>query len=149
MIRKAKKKDSKRLSELAYNSKAHWGYSKEFLEKCKDDLTFTAQYIENNHIYVMEENNEIIGFYSLSTIEQKLEALFIDPNCIGKGIGKLLWSHLLQQAKQLPIKEFTIDSDPYAEAFYLKMGAKRIGDIQSTVFSNRRLPLLCMEVEAI
>ncbi|MED1569155.1 GNAT family N-acetyltransferase [Bacillus paramycoides] len=71
------------------------------------------------------------------------------PVCIGKGIGKLLWLHLLQQAKQLPIKEFTIDSDPYAEAFYLKMGAKRIGDIQSTVFSNRRLPLLCTEMEAI
>lgn len=146
MIRKAMNEDSSTLSELAYKSKAYWGYSKEFLEKCKDDLTVTAKYIEKNLVYVLEENDEIIAFYTLFVTEQKLDALFIDPNHIGRGFGKVLWSHLIQKAKQLQMKEFTIDSDPYAEAFYLKMGAKRIGDIQSTVFPNRRLPLLCMNI---
>lgn len=149
MIRKAKKEDSKRLSDLAYKSKAYWGYSEEFLEKCKDDLTVTERYIESHPVYVVEESDEVIGFYSLSITERKLDALFIDPNYIGKGIGKLLWSHLLQQAKQLHIEDFTIDSDPYAEAFYLKMGAERIGEIQSTVFPERRLPLLCVKMEAV
>ncbi|WP_369900044.1 GNAT family N-acetyltransferase [Bacillus manliponensis] len=149
MIRKAKKEEDKMLSDLAYRSKAFWGYSEEFLEKCKDDLAVTERYIESHLVYVVEESDEVIGFYSLSTTEQKLDALFINPDYIGQGIGKLLWSHLLQQAKQLHIEEFTIDSDPYAEAFYLKMGAERIGEIQSTVFPERRLPLLCVKMEVV
>ncbi|WP_231560081.1 hypothetical protein [Bacillus badius] len=45
LIRKAKCEDSDLLSNLAYRSKAHWGYFEEFLQKCKDDLTVTKEYI--------------------------------------------------------------------------------------------------------
>lgn len=54
LIRKAKSSDSDTLSNLAYKSKGYWGYSQDFLERCKDDLTFTGEYIENNPVYVME-----------------------------------------------------------------------------------------------
>ncbi|SCB67628.1 GCN5-related N-acetyltransferase [Bacillus mycoides] len=40
------------------------------------------------------------------------------------------------------MKSFTIDSDPNAKGFYVKMGAKLIGETPSTVFKNRLLPLL-------
>lgn len=149
MIRKAMNKDSKILSELAYKSKAYWGYPKEFLERCKDDLTVTAKYLEQNLVYVMEKNYEIIAFYSISVSEKKLDALFIHPEYIGKGLGRVLWLDLLRKAKQLHMEELMIDSDPYAEAFYLKMGAKRIGEIQSTVFTDRHLPLLCVKVDLV
>ncbi|MCY9513041.1 GNAT family N-acetyltransferase [Paenibacillus apiarius] len=146
MIRRATNEDSNTLSELAYRSKAYWGYSKEFLDKCKDDLTVTVPYMEMNPVYVLEKNNKIIAFYSITLNEKKLEALFIDPEHIGKGLGKLLWLDLLSKAKQLNIEEFTFDSDPNAEAFYVKMGAKRIGETPSTVFPDRRLPLMSVTV---
>lgn len=97
----------------------------------------------------MEKNNEIIAFYSISVSEKKLDALFIHPEYIGKGLGRVLWLELLRKAKQLHMEELMIDSDPYAEAFYLKMGAKRIGEIQSTVFTERYLPLLCVKVDSV
>ena len=36
----------------------------------------------------------------------------------------------------------SIQSDPYAEGFYLAMGAVRVGELESTVTPGRMLPLL-------
>lgn len=146
LIRKAKIEDSNILSELAYKSKAYWGYSKDFLEKCKDDLAVTTDFITNNPVYVMEKNSKIIAFYSFSLHPNRLVSLFIDPADIGKGIGKILWTDILNKAKQLNMKDFTLDSEPHAEGFYLKMGAKKIGETPSTVFPERRLPLMSVNV---
>ncbi|WP_017728458.1 GNAT family N-acetyltransferase [Halalkalibacterium ligniniphilum] len=146
LIRKAKPKDSDTLSNLAYKSKSYWGYSKDFLKRSKDDLTVTGEYIEQNPVYLMEKDNKIVAFYNFEVKNKKLEALFIDPDYIGKGIGKLLWLDLLGKAKELNIKEFTLDSEPNAEGFYLKMGANKIGYTSSTVFPNRNLPLMKVKV---
>jgi N-acetylglutamate synthase-like GNAT family acetyltransferase len=146
IIRKAKYEDCTTLSGIAYKSKAHWGYSEEFLNQCKDDLTVTKKHIDENSVYVMEKDNKTIAFYCFSLHEKKLLALFIDPAYIGKGLGRVLWLDLLQQVKCLNIEEFILDSDPNAEVFYAKMGAQRIGEVQSTVFPDRYLPLMQVEV---
>lgn len=146
LIRKAKPKDSDTLSNLAYKSKSYWGYSIDFLKRCKDDMTVTVEYIEQYPVYVLEKDSKIIAFYSFDLKNTKLEALFIDPDYIGKGIGKLLWLDLLGKAKELNIKEFTLDSEPNAEGFYLKMGANKIRYTASTVFPDRNLPLMKVKV---
>ncbi len=145
-IRSAKVQDCHLLSNLAYKSKAYWGYTEDFLQQCKEDLTVTKGYIEENPVFVMESDNKIIAFYSLTINEMKLDALFIDPDYIGKGLGRMIWDHLLNKAKELGISEFTLDSEPNAEGFYLKMGAKNIGSTPSTVFPDRHLPLMKVDV---
>lgn len=146
LIRSAKVQDCHLLSNLAYKSKAYWGYTEDFLQQCKDDITVTKEYIEENSVYVLERDNKIIAFYSFTIYEMKLDALFIDPDYIGKGFGRILWDHLLNKAIDLGISEFTLDSEPNAEGFYLKMGAKNIGSTPSTVFPNRHLPLMKVNV---
>ncbi|MFF2176441.1 GNAT family N-acetyltransferase [Lysinibacillus sp. NPDC058147] len=146
LIRSAKVQDCDLLSNLAYKSKAYWGYTEDFLQQCKGDLTVTKEYVEENPVYVMESDNKIVAFYSFTLNELKLDALFIDPEYIGKGLGKILWKHLLNEAKELGISEFTLDSEPNAEGFYLKMGAKNIGFTPSTVFPDRQLPLMKVNV---
>ncbi|GIN84167.1 hypothetical protein J6TS2_05530 [Heyndrickxia sporothermodurans] len=76
-IRKALLEESEKLSELAYKSKAFWGYPKDFLDRCKDDLRVTAEYITENPVYIMEDDKKIIAFYSFTLNEKKLESLFI------------------------------------------------------------------------
>ncbi|RJS59054.1 GNAT family N-acetyltransferase [Bacillus sp. PK3_68] len=142
IIRKAKIHEILQLSELAFQSKAYWGYTDDFMEKCKDDLTVTPCDIEEKHVYVLEDNDKLLAFYSLELNPNRLDAFFIKPDYIGKGIGKLLWRDVMDRAKKLNIEEFTLDSEPNAEGFYKKMGAKRIGEISSTVFQNRKLPLM-------
>ncbi|MFE6137109.1 GNAT family N-acetyltransferase [Bacillus sp. NPDC057893] len=134
------------LSELALFSKASWDYSEEFILSCKEELTITEEYIKNNFVYVLENNNMKIGFFLFLRNENALDFLYIHPCFKGKGYGKILWEFVIEQANELGIKSFTIDSDPNAKGYYLKMGAKLIGETPSTVFKNRLLPLLQYDV---
>ncbi|QWU44653.1 GNAT family N-acetyltransferase [Bacillus sp. NP247] len=141
-IREAALAEANELSELALHSKATWNYSEEFILSCKEELTITEEYIKNNFVYVLENNNMKIGFFSFLRNENALDFLYIHPCFKGKGYGKIIWEFVIEQANELGIKSFTIDSDPNAKGYYLKMGAKLIGETPSTVFKNRLLPLL-------
>ncbi|AJG61307.1 GNAT family N-acetyltransferase [Bacillus cereus] len=145
-IRNALLSEANELSELALHSKATWNYSQAFILACKEDLTITDEYIKNNFVYVLENDNTMIGFFSFLRNENALDFLYIHPRYKGKGYGKILWEYVIQQANELGIKSFTIDSDPNAKGFYLKMGAKLIGETPSTVFEDRLLPLLKYDV---
>jgi N-acetylglutamate synthase-like GNAT family acetyltransferase len=150
-IRRAKGQEASELSELAYRSKAYWGYSDEFMEACRDDLTLSPAYIEKHEVYVLEDDGSIKGFISLekdAEQEQWLLGLFVHgTGGSRKGYGKTLWQHMVEVAQKLNIPVINIHSDPYAEPFYLSRGAKRVGEIVSTVFPGRILPLLEVEIE--
>lgn len=148
-MRKAIVEDAPLLSDLAYRSKAHWGYDQPFMEACRDALTITADYIRSNPVYVLEVDQCIVGFYSFLVEDEKLDCLFLEPDWIGKGLGKRMWSHVLQGAKECGLSSFTLDSDPYAEPFYLKRGAVKIGEIESTAIAGRKLPILQVSVNEI
>ncbi|MEV5110507.1 MULTISPECIES: GNAT family N-acetyltransferase [Bacillus] len=145
-IRKALLSEANELSELALHSKATWNYSEEFILACKEDLTITEEYIKNNFVYVLENDNTKIGFFSFLRNDNALDFLYMHPSYKGKGYGKILWEFVIEQAEGLGIKSFTIDSDPNAKGLYLKMGAKLIGETPSTVFKERLLPLLKYDV---
>ena len=71
-----------------------------------------------------------------------LQNLFVVPEAMGRGFGKGLWRHMLHEARERGYRCILIDSDRYAEPFYLAMGAKRVGLTPSSVFEGRYLPLL-------
>lgn len=142
-IRGALEEEAAVISDIAIESKAYWGYSEEFIKACKDDLTITKQYIEENHVYVLEDQEEFVGFFAFERAKvDSLDFFYILPKFIGKGFGKVMWNNVIQKAQKLGIKSFTIDSDPHAKGFYKKMGAKQIGQTSSTVFKDRLLPLM-------
>jgi predicted N-acetyltransferase YhbS len=68
--------------------------------------------------------------------------LWIDPPYIGQGLGRILFREGVAKAKGLGWTGFTIAADPYAEEFYKKMGAKRIGERESKLKKGFMLPLL-------
>ncbi|WP_233096044.1 GNAT family N-acetyltransferase [Alicyclobacillus sp. SO9] len=74
--------------------------------------------------------------------------LFVDPSLIGGGYGKKLWIHAVQTAWADGYKSIRIKSDPFAEGFYLKQGAQRVGEIPSTVQPDFMFPLLYLNREA-
>ena len=144
IIRAAVPAEAALLTELALRSKAVWGYSAEFMERCRPALTVTDAYIALHATYVAVVDNDIAGFYSLKPRDGGLELdlLFIEPRFIRRGIGAQLMSHALQQAAALGYRRLIIESDPGAEGFYVRSGARRIGQVPSTVESGRLLPLL-------
>ncbi|MEW9106114.1 GNAT family N-acetyltransferase [Paenibacillus sp.] len=152
-IRPAVVQEVHQLSELAYESKAYWGYSEAFMEACREDLTITEEQLASAHFFVIEEAGHIQGFIGLeqNALQQDkglVTDLFIHPNAIGQGYGQALWHHMIAAAQKLGIQTLLVHSDPNAELFYMRMGARRIGEIASTVFPGRQLPLLEIRLES-
>ncbi|MDQ3686764.1 MAG: GNAT family N-acetyltransferase [Acidobacteriota bacterium] len=143
-IRRALAIESSTLSELALRSKAHWGYDADFLEKCRAELTLSPAYITENHVYVVEESECVVGFYSLKAAEDyvELDHLFVEPGALGRGYGRSLWQHAVETASRLGYSQIVIQSDPHAEAFYQAMGATRFALVSSSISPGRTLPML-------
>lgn len=149
-IEKAIHTDAKALTALTIRSKAHWDYSAEQIEIWKPDLTISAEYIATNAVFVLNDREQLIGYYSylvLDEVKMKLDNIFIDPTFIGKGYGKILMEHLLSEAKQKGFDKIVLDSEPNAEAFYHKFGFKVIGQLETSI-KNRFLPIMELSIKS-
>jgi GNAT superfamily N-acetyltransferase len=143
-VRSALPEEARLLSELALRSKGHWGYDADFLEACRAELTLSPDYIAASPVFVLEKSRQIVGFYGLREQGGGLELLylFVEPEIVNRGYGKLLWKHAVEVAAKLGFQKISVESDPYAEAFYQAMGARRIGDVPSSARAGRRLSLM-------
>lgn len=141
VIRAGRPDEAEGLSELAVRSKGHWGYDEAFLESCRSELTVRPEQCDRVHLFVAA-SPELQGFYLLEPGE--LTALFVDPAAIGQGVGSALLAHAVATARDLGWRELTIDSDPYAEPFYLHHGAHRVGTTPSGSIPGRLLPQLLL-----
>lgn len=151
LVTRANPSQATQLTEIAYAAKAFWKYPEHWLAfwRKRRDMTITASSVEDNPTFVAAKDHELIGFYTLILRQDTgfLENLFIKPDYIGKGIGKLLFQHAVEQAKQLGAKKLTLESDPNAKDFYEHMGMKQIGEKKSMLFEEERvLPIMEMEL---
>ncbi|MCM1991519.1 GNAT family N-acetyltransferase [Oceanirhabdus seepicola] len=109
----------------------------------------TEEFINNNPTFIIEKDENIIGFYSIliNENEASLEYFYIEPKYIGKGYGRILWNHMVQNCKNLGIKEIEIVTSPEAKVFYMKMGAVQTCEIKSLVNKERKIPQLIYTIE--
>jgi len=144
-IRRAQADEAGALSELAFQSKAYWGYSSAFMAACRAELTYSPTAIDLHYFYVAEKRQSIVGFYALgalSSVEVELDALFVDPAYIRQGYGRTLIEHAIVTASGLGFSVMIIHSDPNAKAFYLSAGGELTGEGESASIPGRYLPIL-------
>lgn len=151
-IRKAHVREAGFLSKLAVRSKAYWGYSQEFLDACRSELRVDAARLEDENFecFVAVDDGSIHGFYAterVSACTYELEALFVEPESIGRGVGQLLVEHAVQMAAGRDIKRLVIQGDPNATGFYARIGARQIGTRESDSIPGRHLPLFEIDIE--
>jgi ribosomal protein S18 acetylase RimI-like enzyme len=147
-IKEASINDNEILTEITKKSKAYWGYSAEQILKWNNNLTISRDYIENNSVFKLVNNTEIVGYYSYLIKEEKnviLDNLFILPEYIGKGFGKHLMIDFLNRMKNGKFEKITLNSEPNAENFYLKIGFKKIGEFETSI-KNRFMPIMEMSL---
>ena len=65
---------------------------------------------------------KILGFGFIDAAQCRLEAVFVDPEAVGMGIGKLLAIELEVQAKKAGVKTLSLSSSLNAVGFYKKLG---------------------------
>lgn len=148
-IRPAHPHEAPILSQLAWHSKAYWGYDAAFMAACSDELTVSPDRIRRDLTYVIEANQRIVGFYTLghrTAEEVELDLLFVAPEAIGKGYGRHLMEHAVAQAHARGYRTIRIQADPYAEPFYRAMGGVVVGHTPSDSIPGRVLPLLMLAV---
>ena len=147
MIRPARPQEGPLLSRLAIHAKAHWGYDAAFLAAAREELTIDAGTIEASSIFILERNGAAVGFYGLAgePPQGALEWLFVEPHSIGRGYGRMLWEDALARARAAGFAELLIESDRFAEPFYLEMGAIKVGETPSPV-DGAPLPILKISV---
>jgi GNAT superfamily N-acetyltransferase len=148
IIRRALTTEAEVLTQIAKDAKRYWGYPEHWLNFWQDDLTILPQFVDNNPVYVAEDEGHILGFYALimGADKAELDHLWVAPEHIGSGVGKELFIHAMQSAARGNASEIEILSDPNAEGFYRKMGAHRIGETVSEVDGQpRSLPRLSID----
>ena len=140
------------LTKISFRSKEYWSYPKEFYDIWSNELTITSDYINNNDVFVFEDDSTIIGYYSLVELKDDIEVsgvgigkgfwlehMFVDPPSIGKGIGSKLFDHLRKRCASRGINELGILADPHSRGFYEKMGCEYVGEYPSSI-KNRTTP---------
>ena len=139
------------MSDLALRSKAHWGYSPDFIERCRAELSYREEQLlaEDMRFFALEGPRGVVGFYALarrSEIEIELEALFVEPAFIGRGFGRRLIDHAKSVAASLGADRLTIQGDPNAERFYRAAGGVLTGTRESASIPGRYLPTFAVSL---
>lgn len=147
-IREASTDEAAALSAIAHDAKRYWGYPETWIQHWEEDLIISSDFIRDNLVYVAEREGEVIGFYALVVGHQRaeLEHMWVAPSHIGTGVGKELFVHAMQRAAGENVAAVEISSDPNAEGFYERMGARRISEDSSEIDGQARsLPRLTID----
>jgi GNAT superfamily N-acetyltransferase len=130
-IRPAVETEASAMRVLARSSKAYWGYSDEFMRRWDYDDEITEQFITDRHVFCADANGALAGFYALSDERPnpRLEHLWVAPGIIGRGVGRALFDHAVEQASSRGASSIVVHADPHVAPFYEPLGARRVGEI--------------------
>lgn len=144
-IRRATSTDSEHATRIARRAKAHWGYPADWLATWESGLVISPSDIDRHPTFVASLEDEVVGVCQLQEGERgaMLEHVWVDPQCHGQGVGRALVEHALAGARGV----IAVVADPNAEAFYVKLGARRVGEVNAPMpgAPARTLPLMEFE----
>lgn len=148
VVRPGAERDFARLREIAVAAKAHWGYGLDRVEEWAERGDFEPESLRAREIYVAEAHGEPVGWAALIPRDELgwLEDLWIDPPWIGRGVGRLLFEHVAERARELGARRLEWEAEPNALGFYERMGATHVRDSEVTEW-GRVLDVLGVELE--
>ena len=144
------------LSEIARRAKASWGYPEVWLDSWREELTLSEEYLGAATVLVARERDG--RPLAVAAIEESpgatgsgnLEHLWVEPSAQGRGLGRRMVAAAVETARSRGLASLEIASDPGAEAFYLRLGARRVGSVPAPMPGSpeRVLPLLVLDLGA-
>ena len=125
------------LTRIAHSAKRFWGYPEAWIRSWRDDLTLDQAYIQAHLVYAVRDHDHWLGFYSLAPLDTEdrleLDHLWVVPTAMGRGFGRALFEHAVDQARRAGARRLRILSDPHAEAFYRRMGARTVSRLDASI----------------
>jgi predicted N-acetyltransferase YhbS len=149
-LRAATAHDAVRLTVIAREAKASWGYPAEWLEEWRPQLEFTRESIERSYVRVVESGGEAVAVGALDEPAgpvAEIDHLWVLLGHHGQGVGRRLVAELLHRARAQHYTSVAVLADPGARAFYERLGARYRGEEPAHVCGIRRtLPRLVFDV---
>ncbi len=142
-VRPARESEAEALSDLCLRSKAHWGYDAAFLDQCREALRVRTASIREGLVFVAADGyDRPVGVYQIDVEGETadLALLFVEPELIGRGLGRRLLEHAVERAHALGCTAVTILADPNTATFYEAQGAVLSGMRPSDAVQGRMLP---------
>lgn len=142
VIEPARAWHARRLTEIAFAAKRHWGYPEPWIRLWWDDLVISPAYLASTQALVARSGGRAVGWAATGPERGRwvLEHLWVDPSHMRRGVGSALLTGVGEIAARRGARCLVIDADPHAGAFYERHGAVRIGDVASTP-RPRRIPV--------
>lgn len=135
-IRPAPPDEAAGLTAIAHAATRHRGYPEAWIARWRDAPTLTPAYVRRQVVFVaVDAGHRPRGFYALA-IEgdgATLDHRWVRPESMGRGLGRALLRHALETARTHGASRREIDFDPHAEAFYRRMGARRVVEVRADV----------------
>lgn len=141
-IRRAEDADLPAINALTRRSSAYAGEYRAMVE----GIEVTPEQLRRDHCFVAVEGERLLGYYSLVADPPDLDLMFVDDAARGRGVGRLLFEHMLATARELGATEVRIVSHPPAAGFYERMGAVRAGTKAAAGRVTWDRPVLQVEV---
>lgn len=110
------------------------------MQELSGNIVFTRESLErmfadqNSHLYVIREEGRIVACASLCIFHQPfstdatIESVVVSSKMRGKGLGRKLMEHLIEEAARMKVDCIHLTSNPKrvaANALYQKMGFER------------------------
>lgn len=148
-IRRAQPHEAETLTAIAHAAKRHWGYSESWIQEWQPALTISPEFIASHEVFVAIIQGEIAGCCALVMTDSlaEIEHMWIRPERMGSGVGRALFDHARARAAERGAQVLELSADPYAEGFYARMGAQRIGEIPAAMAGEPGRVLPRMRIE--
>lgn len=138
--------DAPQLKELAMVSKAHWGYSAEWMARWANWVDVSPAFLEKYEVYKLIEAGQMLGWCALLLNGERahLEDLWIRPDRIGTGLGRILFEFAVQRARAGGATRLDLEADPNAVGFYEHMGMVTTGQHKTEM--DRTIPTMALSL---
>jgi putative acetyltransferase len=103
--------------------------------------------ISNNEFYVAEENGAVVGFGTLNQELGEIEAVYVLPEVVRRGIGLRILRKLEERARELGVKSLRLNSSLNAVPFYKRAGYKPQGESKHRLSSGVEVGCVLMTKE--
>ena len=98
------------------------------LQAHPDAVHLPAEQIALGQVHVAEEDGRVLGFAAL--VDAELDALFVEPELWGRGIGRALIDRSVHLARRKGLT-LTVVASPTARVFYEKCGFAVEGEAET------------------
>jgi len=109
---------------------------------------FSPSGLRAKEVYVAEGEGRAVAWAVLLPSRGEtiwLDDLWVDPDWMGRGVGSLLFRHVLDRARALGGKRLEWEAEPNAAGFYEKLGGRFLRESEPSAW-GRGIPVMGIDV---